>query len=208
MIRINLLATERKAAKAASRGFQAGQKMMVVGSLLLVLTAVGVGWRYWTLQQQQAQVERDIEAAIREEARLAEILKQVADFEARKTQLENRVQLIDELRKGQTAPVHMLDQISKALPAMTWLQEIKQAGYTLEIRGRCMNLTSVSDFIGNLEASRYFIRPVEIFETKVIPGDDKQVDIIEFTIRGTFQMAGVESVAPPPPGTKKGGRRG
>src|SRR5687767_11694472 len=108
MIRINLLATERKAAKAASRGFQAGQKMMVIGSLVLVMTAVGIGWRYWTLGQQQQQVERDIEAANREEARLAEILKQVADFEARKVQLENRVILIDELRKGQTAPVHMI----------------------------------------------------------------------------------------------------
>ena len=209
MIRINLLATERKAAKAASRGFQAGQKMMVIGSLVLVLTAVGIGWRYWTLGQQQAQVERDIEAAIREEARLAEILKQVADFEARKVQLENRVILIDELRKGQTAPVHMLDQISKALPDMTWLTEIVQTGYTLQIKGRCINLTSLSDFIGNLEASRYFIRPVEIIESKVVTGRDKaSTDMIEFTIRGTFQMAGVESVAPPPPGTKKGGRRG
>jgi type IV pilus assembly protein PilN len=208
MIRINLLATERKAAKAASRGFQAGQKMMVIGSLVLVLTAVGIGWRYWTLGQQQAQVERDIEAAIREEARLAEILKQVADFEARKTQLENRVRLIDELRKGQTAPVHMLDQVSKALPDMTWLFEITQTGYTLQLKGRCMNLTSLSDFIANLEGSRYFIRPVEIIESKVIPGDANEPDIIEFTIRGTFQMAGVESVAPPPPGTKKGGRRG
>jgi hypothetical protein len=34
--------------------------------------------------------------------------------------------------------------------------------------------------------------------------------VIVFTIRGTFQMAGVESVAPPPPGAKgaRGGKRG
>ena len=38
MIRINLLASERRAAKAAAPGMQAGQKLMVVGSLLLVLT--------------------------------------------------------------------------------------------------------------------------------------------------------------------------
>ena len=54
MIRINLLATERRAAKAAAAGFQAGQKMMVIGSLMLVLTAGGVGWRYWALGQQKA----------------------------------------------------------------------------------------------------------------------------------------------------------
>jgi len=210
MIRINLLATERRAAKAASRGMQAGQKMMVIGSLVLVLTAVGIGWRFWTIGQQQQQVERDIQAAQREEARLAEILKQVAQFEARKTQLELRVALIDELRKGQTAPVHMIDQVSRALPDMTWLTSISQNGYTLTIQGRCLTLTSLSDFIGNLESSRYFIRPVEIIESSVAKGGDAKggPELIQFTIRGTFQMAGVESVAPPPPGTKKGGRRG
>src|SRR5690349_3875385 len=111
MIRINLLATERKAAKAASPGMQAGQKMMVIGSLILVATVVLIGWRYWALGQEEAQLTREIEAANREEARLQEILKQVQEFENRRKMLEARVALIDELRKGQTAPVHMIDQI-------------------------------------------------------------------------------------------------
>ena len=58
MIRINLLATERKT-KAASPAFQAGQKMMVLGSLVLVVTIALLGWRYWSLGQQDAQVARD-----------------------------------------------------------------------------------------------------------------------------------------------------
>ena len=124
-----------------------------------------LGWRYWALGQEAAQVAREIEAAQREEARLQEILKQVQEFENRRKMLEARVALIDELRKGQSAPVHMVDQISKALPDMTWLTSMQQNGYTLTIQGRCLTLTSLSDFIGNLEASRYFIRPVEIIET-------------------------------------------
>jgi type IV pilus assembly protein PilN len=209
MIRINLLASERRAAKAAAPGFQAGQKMMVIGSLVLVLAAVGVGWRYWALGQQQAQVTREIEAARREETRLQEILKQVQEFENRRKQLESRVALIDELRKGQTAPVHMIDQLSRALPDMTWLVALSQDGYTLTIQGRCLTLTSLSDFIGNLEASRYSIRPVEIIESSVTPGDAKSPELIQFTIRGTFQMAGIDSLPPPPPGTPgRGGRRG
>jgi hypothetical protein len=83
-------------------------------------------------------------------------------------------------------------------------------GYTLTIQGRCLTLTSLSDFIGNLEGSRYFIRPVEIVDSAVVPGQDKTPDLIAFTIRGTFQMAGIDSVAPPPPtnvgkGAKKRG---
>ena len=209
MIRINLLATERRAAKAASAGFQAGQKMVLIGSLVLVLVGSGLGWRYWAIGQEKAQVAREIDAAKREEARLQEILKQVQEFENRRKVLESRVALIDELRKGQSAPVHMIDQISKALPDMTWLTAMQQDGYTLTMQGRCLTLTSLSDFIGNLEASRYFIRPVEIIETKT-ETDDKGPELIVFTIRGTFQMAGVESVAPPPPGAKsaRGGKRG
>ena len=208
MIRINLLATERKTAKAASPGMQAGQKMMVIGSLVLVATIVVLGWRYWALGQEDAQLTREIEAANREEARLQEILRQVQEFENRRKLLEARVALIDELRKGQTAPVHMIDQISKALPDMTWLTSMQQTGYTLQMQGRCLTLTSLSDFIGNLEASRYFIRPVEIIESTVEDGGKEGPELIAFTIRGTFQMAGVESVAPPPPGTKGGRKRG
>src|SRR6185295_6147131 len=157
MIRINLLTSERKVAKAAGPGFQAGQKMMVLGSLVLVATLVLLGWRYWALGQQEAQTKRDIDAANRDEQRLQEILKQVEEFQNRKKLLEARLNLIDELRKGQSAPVHMIDQISKALPEMTWLTNISQSGgYTLQIQGRCLTLTSLSDFIGNLEASRYF----------------------------------------------------
>ena len=207
MIRINLI-SERRSVKAVSKGFQAGQKITVIGSLLLVLTLVGVGWRYWALGQQQAQVVREVAAAQREEQRLAEILKQVAEFEVRKQQLEQRVALIDELRKGQNAPVHMVDQISRALPDMTWLTTLKQEGFTLTIQGRCLTLTALSDFVGNLEASRYFVRPVEIVDSVVVSGDGKATpDLIQFTIRGTFQMAGVDAPAPPTTG-RKGGKRG
>ncbi len=210
MIRINLLATERRAVKAVSRGMEAGQKMMVLGSLILVLTLAALGWRYWALGQQAAQLEEDIAAAQREEARLQEILRQVNEFEARKAMLEARLALIDELRQGQNAPVHMIDQLSRALPDMTWLTNVAQAGYTLTIQGRCLTLTSLSDYIGNLEGSRYFIRPVEIVESAVVPGDGKTTpDLIAFTIRGTFQMAGIDSVAPPvQTNVKKGAKRG
>ncbi len=131
------------------------------------------------------------------------------EFEARKIRLEARVALIDELRKGQNAPVHMVDQISRALPEMTWLVGMQQNGFDITLQGRCLTLTSLSDFVGNLEASRYFKRPVEIVDSAVIAGDGKAPDLISFTIRGSFQMAGVD--APVPTGRKgaaKGGKRG
>ena len=79
--------------------------------------------------------------------------------------------------------------------------------------GRCLSLTSLSDFIGNLEATRYFQRPVEILSSEVVAGEQGGPDTIRFSIRGTFQMAGIDS-APPAPAAgarktpAKGGPRG
>jgi type IV pilus assembly protein PilN len=215
MIRINLLETERRQAKAAPKGLLLAQKMTVIGSLILVLAALGIGWRYWALGQQAATIERQLAEARREEQRLAGILKQVQEFEATRERLQQRAALIDELRRGQAAPVHMIDQISRALPEMTWLTELRQDGYDVTIRGRCLSLTSLSDFVGNLEASRYFKRPVEILSSEVVSGQSGAPDTIQFSIRGSFQMAGIDQIAQEPPakgraakGAAKGGPRG
>lgn len=211
MIRINLLETGRRPAKGGVGAIDLAQKVTVIGSLILLLAVLGMGWRYWTLGQQAAALEGEIAEARAEEARLQEILKQVQEFEAQRAQLQQRLTLIDELRRGQSAPVHMIDQISRALPEMTWLTGLRQSGYDVTIDGRCLSLTSLSDFVGNLEASRYFQRPVEILESSVVPGNDDGPDLIQFSIRGSFQMAGIETApAETTKGqpAKKGGPRG
>lgn len=213
MIRINLLAGERRAAAKVPSGLQAAQKLTVIGTLILLLAALGVGWRYWALGQASATLDREIAEARREEQRLAQILNEVREFEARRAQLQQRAALIDELRRGQTAPVHMIDQISRSLPEMTWLTELRQEGYDVTMEGRCLSLTSLSDFIGNLEATRYFQRPVEILSSEVVAGEQGGPDTIRFSIRGTFQMAGIDSAPPEPAGgarktPAKGGPRG
>jgi type IV pilus assembly protein PilN len=206
MIRINLVAGERRAAKGTTRRFDLAQKVTVAGSLFLVITVLLIGWRYWSLGQQESGLENDINVARREEARLGEVLKQVADFEQQREQLQQRVALIDELRKGQNAPVHMIDQISRSLPDMTWLVSMKQESYDITVVGRTTSLASLSDFVGNLEATRYFQRPVEIVESEVMAGQKDGPDLINFTIRGKFQMAGIEP--PAPATTKKGAKKG
>jgi type IV pilus assembly protein PilN len=208
MIRINLVAGERRDAKPAGGALQLAQKVMLAGSLMLIVTALLVSWRYWSTSQTEAQVASDIDAARREEVRLAEVLKQVGDFEKQRAQLQQRVTLIDELRRGQTAPVHIVDQISRSLPDLTWLISLKQDGYDLTIEGHCTSLTALSDFVGNLESTRYFKRPVEIVMSEVVNGQNSAPDLIRFMIKGTFQMAGIEpgpGARPPAPAPRGSG---
>jgi type IV pilus assembly protein PilN len=137
MIRINLLAAEREKQprKAAALGFDIGQKVTLVCSLILVATALGVGWWWWMLDRESARLTNEISAAERETARLKTILTQVAQFETQKQQLQQRVTLIEELRKGQTGPVHLIDQLSRAMPEMLWLSSLSQDGGEITVDG-------------------------------------------------------------------------
>lgn len=213
MIKINLLA-ERKVVK---KGFaiQTGQKLTVACSLILVLAGLAVGWRYWEITGDSAQLDADISAAQAETARLHSVIQQVQQFEQRRAQLQQRVALIEELRRSQTGPVHMLDQISRALPEMLWLTNLKQSVDLNEvlIDGRVTTLTGLSDFVSNLEASGYFRRSVEIVSTTVETGTGPTGELIRFQIRALFQQPGSTPAGAPaaagaapaaPAATKKG----
>lgn len=204
MIRVNLIAGERRAAKAAGRSMDLAQRVTMGGTALLIVTALGVGARYWTMWQAESSVATEIASAKREEARLAEVLKQVAEFDTQREDLQRRVALIDELRRGQNAPVHIVDEISRSLPEMTWLTSLKQEGYDVTLQGRCMSLTALSDFVGNLEQTHYFKKPVEIVSSEVVKGDKDGPELISFTVKGTFQMSGIDQ---PAAAAAKGGKK-
>jgi len=182
LIRINLLTVDRERAKRKAK-FQVGQKITVACSLILVAAALVVGWWFWSLQRSSADLDQQIADAERETQRLQSVIQQVAQFEARRAQLQQRVTLIEELRKGQTGPVHLLDQISKALPEAMWLTDLKQAGSELTIEGRCTSLNALSDFVSGLEASNLFERPVEIIDSRVEPATVSMPELIRFSVK-------------------------
>jgi type IV pilus assembly protein PilN len=204
MIRINLLTVERAAGRSKRKGpisFNIGQQATVAGSGLLILMAILIGWRYWSLGHQSRLLDDEISRAQAETVRLRAIIDQVQQFDQQKAQLQERVSLIEQLRASQTGPVHMLDQLSRALPPMLWLTELKQDPKKpdeLVIDGRCTTLTGLSDFVVNLEASGYFKRSVEIISTQTETLPTQQLPLVRFQIRAIFQQ-------PSPTGTAKSG---
>ena len=195
MIRINLLGGERQKAKSAAR-FDVGQQLTALCGLLVVAAVGGVGFWYWSLSRQSAQLDAQILTKQREAARLDTVLAEVKTFEDRKTTLQQRVTLIEQLRRGQTAPVHVIDEIAKALPERTWLSEMVQKGSDVTLAGMTTSNMGVSDFVANLEASGWFKKPVDIIGTQT-DSDPKTGDLVKFEIRGTVNNPD----APPPPVT-------
>lgn len=193
MIRINLLAVDRgPVKKARGGGITAAQRVTIGAALILLATVVGVGWWWWSLRARDQQLDADIAQAEKEANQLRSVLAQVQKFEARKAQLQQRVTLIEQLRRGQTAPVHILDEVSRALPDRLWLINMLQRGQDFTIEGRTTTLTGLSDFVSNLEASPWFKKPVEIVDSSVDQGPNG--DLVRFSIRATMQ----NPEAPPP----------
>jgi type IV pilus assembly protein PilN len=194
MIRINLLAAERESKKKKAT-FQSGQKVTIACSLVLVLTGVVIGWRFMAITRESRKLDEDIAKAQTEATRLHAVIQQVQVFEQQKAQLQQRVVLIEQLRRSQTGPVHMLDQVSRSMPSMLWLTNLKQEEAGVTIDGRSTTQTGVSDFVGNLEGSGYFKKSVDIVvsETQAIPQPPGQ--LIKFSLKGVFQTPGEAAAA-------------
>jgi type IV pilus assembly protein PilN len=93
---------------------------------------------------------------------------------------------VDAVRKGQSIPVQMLDQVSRSLPEMLWLTTMRQEGADVTIEGRSTTLMGLSDFVGNLSANGFFKKPIEIVDSQVeaaANGSQAGPDLIRFTVK-------------------------
>jgi type IV pilus assembly protein PilN len=201
MIRINLLAVERERTKRPRAAIPAAQRVAIGAGLIIIATAVGIGWWFWSLRTESLQLDTDISRAETETQQLRSVLAQVQKFETRKAQLQQRVTLIEQLRRGQTAPVHILDEVSKSVPDRLWLTAMTQHTSDFTIEGQTTSLTALSDFVANLEASQWFKRPVEIVDSTV--DHNGQVgELVKFSIRASMN----DPTLPPEPAPAARGR--
>ncbi len=187
MIHVNLIGQEQAA--TTQRRFEVVQLVPVACGLVLMLTAGLIGWWYWSLDAEAVRLDQEIAVSQREQERLQSLLAQVLRFETRKASLEQRVTLIEELRRDQTRSVHMLDELSRSVPDRLWLTELSEEQSELTIQGRASSLTALSDFVANLEQSPFFRRPVEILNSQVEP--QAQGDLIRFAVKAGYQSPGL-----------------
>ena len=184
MIRINLLTTERKVAKAPGLMTEA-RRVTLGASAVLLVTVLGLGWWFWSLHQQSQLLDIDIASAELDTRQLRAVLSKVQKFEARKAQLQQRVTLIEQLRKGQTAPVRVLDQISRSVPDRLWLANMKQADTEFTLDGYATTMTALSDFVASIEDTKWFRKPVEIIDSQVTT-DPKTGDLVKFVVKANY----------------------
>jgi len=142
---------------AAAAGPSSINNALVAGGVILGLL-IGGGW--WFLQKRTLSERQETVANKSAEAqRLEAIIKEVEEYQKRKDNLQKRIDLINNLKQSQKGPVRIMDQISKDLPDLVWLDKLSMSGGLISIEGRGLNPNAIANFVENIKSDPFFEEP-------------------------------------------------
>jgi len=130
--------------------------------LILALLALGVlaAGGYWFWEKRILAERKDVADQRRVEAqKLERIIHEVEDYQKRKDNLQQRIDLINQLKQNQKGPVRILDQVSRDLPDLVWLDSMDISGGRIALNGRGLNPNAIALFIENIKNDPYFEEP-------------------------------------------------
>lgn len=167
MIKINLVregravrgagAAPAATAVAAAPGASNVNNILILGMLVLGLLAAAGYWFYEKrelAQRKETIAQREVEAQ-----KLEAIIKEVEDYQKRKDSLQQRIDLINQLKQNQKGPVRIMDQISKDLPDLVWLDNMEIQAGSIKLVGRGLNPNAIALFVENVKNDPYFEEP-------------------------------------------------
>ncbi len=181
MIKINLLPTTKK---KPPRKVTELQQQLVLGTLILALAAGGM-WTYWkSLSDKIDDLQRTKAAA---QARIKEqenMLKEVKSVEDERKQVGDKIAIIEQLKKNQGLLVHLLDEVSKALPQGVNLTSLSEKSGQINMEGMAFTNNDIVRFVDNLKASPYCS---DVFLQESAQSTVEGTDVYKYKLQFTFK---------------------
>jgi Tfp pilus assembly protein PilN len=169
MIRINLLGVPRKtrgkrAAAASVPG--EGSSTLVLALVVVLGLVVAVAASYMWVTREHDQLEKNLQKAIVENQRLADVKAKYEASKRKADMFERRVKVIDELKEAQKGPVNILNLVADTVNKTdaVWLDAMTSDGKNLNFTGMALSADAVADLMSNLRKTGAF-KTVEIKET-------------------------------------------
>lgn len=159
MIKVNLVGASRKKTRKAGAGLTMPATVTPILLAVIFLGPIVYGYTWYSdINGQNVKLAADIATALAQKAKLDEAIKQDAAVEARKKAIENRVKIIDGLKRNQVSPVMPLDLLSEAVDKTqyVWLSNLDQSNAVLSMSGTGTSVNAIADFVTNLQATGYF----------------------------------------------------
>jgi len=172
MIRINLLGVPKKtsrgrrATSVAAAGGGEGSSTVVLALVFVGALAVLIGLAQVWVTREHDRLEKDLQKALLENQRLAEVKAKYEASKKRSDMYERRVRVIDELKAQQSGPVNILNLVADTVNSTdaVWLDTMTNDGKTLTFTGMALSPNAVADLMANLRKTGAF-KAVEIKET-------------------------------------------
>lgn len=183
MIKINLLPVP-KARKIKKRAEVRSQ--LILTGLIFGLITIICSYFWLDLNREYKQLQETKTKATKELAELKEKVKEVENYEQNKKSLEEKNRVIEQLKRNQSGPVHLLDEISISLePLKVWLVSISVQENRVDLDGKAITNSDIVEFINRLKSSKYFSDILLIESRQVIEGN---IPIYSFKLKSTLVL--------------------
>ena len=157
MLRINLLGHEsvkpqRRSVPTISVG--GSENVPFILAVVAAVVIAAAGW--WWQSRAAAAVDLHHAQVLAEQQRLAVTAERVRTLEDRRAAVDQRLGVIVALKKSQSGPVLLLDQISRELSDSLWLTNLTLSAGDVTIIGQALSENFIADFTQNLRLSSFF----------------------------------------------------
>jgi type IV pilus assembly protein PilN len=199
MVRINLLPVR------VSKKKERGKQELILYALIVVIGLVG-NWMWNSgrstdlsgRQRTLAKTQADVQA-------LERIIGEVASIKTEQKALQEKLAVLDTLKKGRSGPVRVLDELATMMPKRVSLRKMTEKGGKVSFDGVAGTIDDVSAFLGALKQSTHF-KDADLKKTEAkSQGGLKTVDfLIEATVDYTADVTKTAD-APTPGATPRTG---
>jgi Tfp pilus assembly protein PilN len=163
--------------------------MIGAGGLLLVLL---LGFGIWRMGQHRNELETRIQAEVTDSTRFATTIELIQALRSRQDTIQQKIGVIREVDQRRYVWPHLLDEISAAVPAFTWLTEIASAAagdttatpLSFTIQGNAGSTQALTRFMKNLEGSP-FVRDVTLVTSE--QAEEAGRAIHRFTLEARYE---------------------
>jgi type IV pilus assembly protein PilN len=145
MVRINLLPVR------AVKKREAGRQIFILFAVIIVGVLVA---NFLWYSGRSSVAERglvQIQATQAEITKLEKIIGEVNNISKRKKEVEEKLKVLDQLRKGRSGPVKMLDALATAIPKKVWLNSFEEQSGQAKLRGNAVSNDDLAEFMRGLQ---------------------------------------------------------
>jgi type IV pilus assembly protein PilN len=150
MIKINLLLARKEKKKAGMR------KEFIILILSIVLLVVGLGVIQYLLEKEKDDTLAQISTTKKEIAYYKSLTTEVTKAKEAQKTLQEKLNIINTLRKEKAGPAKVLDELSIDKPEKIHLESVKKEGSKLGIEGIALDDETIANFMTNLRKSKLF----------------------------------------------------